>query len=100
MGRKTYGDRGDHSDRNKALKKQVEKLKIENARLRKELNKLLSMVNRSEEPEEEVEDRRNHDVRCPECNSPNVGFLDLSTKETERKFFVCREKRCGYKKKI
>jgi DNA-directed RNA polymerase subunit M/transcription elongation factor TFIIS len=101
VGRKTYGDRGDHADRNKILKKQIEKLKIENARLRKELNKLVGHVTATSDPQEEVqEDRKREIFRCPECGSPNTGVVDLSTKDAVRNFLVCKEKGCGYKKKI
>jgi DNA-directed RNA polymerase subunit M/transcription elongation factor TFIIS len=100
VGRKTYGDRGDATDRNKILKKQIDKLKIENARLRKELNKLLAHFGDTDDEIEEAPIERSTEVRCFKCGSPKTSVLDLSTKESNRRYLICKEENCGYKKKF
>lgn len=108
MGRRTFGDRGDSTNTLRDLKKKIEQLKVENARLRKELNKMNELLSSNngildEEDQELVaqeKDNKNtskEDVPpCSKCNSFDTYYFRMNIGGTEKKYLRCND--CGISK--
>ena len=99
MSIKRNGDRGDRDDKNRALKKEIESLKRDNARLQKELNKAIQFVAEAKNVlmEKEVQyaetpsKKRNGDEgeACPKCKEGKLHYNVFDLPKEKKTIINC-----------
>jgi predicted RNase H-like nuclease (RuvC/YqgF family) len=100
MGRRTFGDRSDTTNSLRVLKKQVEKLKIENLRLRKELNKMQQLIVTNDGVVDETAEPVSEPKAptCTKCESSDTRIFRLKVGTLEKRYLLCDD--CGTRKLI
>lgn len=99
---RTHGDRGDPADKLLVLKKKLESAKKENARLRKELNRVAQRIAELEKiasGDVDLEELRQKDVAltCDECKKGAYETMEIPLRDGQKKIFF-RCVLCGYRK--
>lgn len=96
---RTYGDRADSTDKVRVLKRQVDSLKKEIARLRKDLNKANQRIVELQQPEEDSPKRasKTDELKCLDCGKGVYQSLSIPTRGGEVKtYLTCNL--CGHRK--
>lgn len=108
MGR-SFGDRSDGADKLRQLKKEIEKLKKENASLRKQLNKALQFVDEYKNEEDEVDcdekqskkkKKQTNKDKCEVCGKGKYKYWFMERPDGKKvTTLTCDNEACSHQKR-